>query len=99
MEQETYIIKLQNIELATKFRGVVDTQAILDKRFIAAEIMWLAGIDRYLKESTTSAAEGLQRYREDGTPYSLELVPQFLGSNCTHVKLPPALQLILLFKR
>ena len=30
--------------------------AVLDKRFIAAKIAWLLGIDRYLEERATSAA-------------------------------------------
>ncbi len=55
MEQNTHIIEFQDIGFATKFRGVVDTHPILDKRFIAAEIAWFAGIDRYLEEGAASA--------------------------------------------
>ena len=47
------------------------------------------GIDRYLKEGTTSAAEGFQRYRKDRTPHSLEMALQFLGEYRTHRRLPP----------
>ena len=89
MKQDPCVIQFQDIRLAAKFRGVVDPHTVLDKRFIAAQIAWLVGIDRYLKEDPTSAAQGFQRYREDGAPYTLEMVAQFLGENRTHVVSPP----------
>ena len=46
---------------------------ILDKRGIATGIMRFTGIDRYLKEGATSAAQGFQCHRQDRTPHSLEM--------------------------
>ena len=62
---------------------------ILDKRFIAAQIAWLTGTDRYLKEGATSAAQGFQCHREDRTPHVLEIALQLLGEYRAHWRLPP----------
>ncbi len=43
------------------------------------------GIDQYLEEGATSAAQGFQRYREYRTPYTLEMISQFLRKNRTHL--------------
>jgi hypothetical protein len=84
MEQNTPIIEFQDIGLAAKFGGVVDTHPILDKRFITAQIVWFMGIDRYLEEGTTSATQRFQRYREYRTAQALEMISQFLGDHGTH---------------
>ncbi len=54
-EQDTHIIKLHGIRLASKPGGVVDMNAILHKRHIAVGVTRLAGIDRYLEKGATSA--------------------------------------------
>ena len=84
MEQNTHIIEFQDIGFATKFRGVVDTHPILDKRFVMTGITWLMGIDRYFKEGTTSATQRFQRYREYRTAQALEMISQFLGDHGMH---------------
>jgi hypothetical protein len=89
VEQQTHIIQFQDIGLATKLRGVVDMDPILDKRRIAAGIMRFTGIDRYLKEYATSAAEGFQCHRQDRIPHALEMTLQFLREYSTHRRLPP----------
>ncbi len=80
------------MRLAAQLRGVVDAHTILDKRFIATGIMGLTGIDRYLEEGTTSAAQRFQRDGEHCAPYALEMASQLLRDNCTHMRIPPVFQ-------
>lgn len=72
-----------------KFRRVIDTHTILDKRFVGIEIPWLASIDRYFKEGTTSAAQRFQRHGYDITSNATKVVPQFFRNNCSHSGLTP----------
>jgi hypothetical protein len=74
MEQETRIIKFQDIRLATQLRGVVDVYSVLDERFVTAGITWFTGIDRYLEEGAASATQGFKSYRKCRTAYVLEMV-------------------------
>jgi len=55
MEQDTRIIKFQDIGLAAELWGIVDVYSVLDKQFVTAGITWFTGIDRYLKEGAASA--------------------------------------------
>jgi hypothetical protein len=90
MEEQTHVIKLQDIRLATKPGRIVDANAILDKRGIAAEIAGRLGIDRYIKERAVSAARRVQRHSEHRTTFLLEVAAKFLGETSLHRALPPA---------
>lgn len=45
---------------------------------IATRTARFSGIDRYLKEGATSAAQGFQCHREDRAPHSQEMALQLL---------------------
>jgi hypothetical protein len=56
-EEQAHEIEFQHIRFASESGGVVDARVVLLEGFVAAYIIWCAGIDRYLEEGAASAAQ------------------------------------------
>ena len=83
-EEYSRIIKLQARRSPPQLWRIVDGDAILGKRRIAAGIAWLAGIDRHLKERAASAAQRFQRDRQGRTADVLQIGQQLFRNRGAH---------------